>query len=84
MEKIVAVTGQTVEVARNLFLRLNHESQRATMEKLAKIYGQDGTDLNDLATRSTADAADSPDTIYLQITKDELSFLRSLLYLPTE
>lgn len=40
MEKIVAVTGQSVEVARQSYLRFGKESQRKTMEKLATIYGQ--------------------------------------------
>lgn len=38
MDKIIAVTGQTIEVARQLYLRLDKQTQRSTMEFLAAIY----------------------------------------------
>jgi hypothetical protein len=39
MEKITAVTGQTIEVARRCYLTIDAKSQRETMEKLSEIYG---------------------------------------------
>jgi integrase len=39
MEKITAVTGQTIEVARRCYLSIDAKSQRETMEKLSEIYG---------------------------------------------
>lgn len=40
MDKITAVTGQTEDVAREFYLKINRESQRATMEKLEEMYDQ--------------------------------------------
>jgi integrase len=39
MEKITAVTGHTIEVARRCYLSIDAKAQRETMEKLSEIYG---------------------------------------------
>jgi integrase len=79
MDKIVAVTGQSVDVARNLYLRIDRETQRNTMEKLAALYRQQVESPTEEPNCQPVDNAEAK-TFVLRISQDELDVLRALLH----
>src|SRR5690606_34802277 len=66
----IAVTGHSREVARDHYLRVHTDSQRATIDKLAGLYGLNG---NVGKVQSGTKAAEGE--VHLKIDRDHLQLL---------
>ncbi len=84
MEKITAVTGQTVEIARSHYLKIDPESQRQTMEKLSDIYAVEKSltpQMNTALIDAKSGPVISPRRITLQLSDPEADALTRMLTL---
>ncbi len=69
MDRVTAVTGQTVEVARDHYLQVDGADQRRTMEELLGLYVEDESD----------DESDEDDPVHLDLTTFEADALATVL-----